>query len=147
MKKPLLPFVPTPDERVGIMLKFAQVKPGQKSIDLGAGDGKIVIAMAKAGALATGIEIQEKYVRRAKWNIAQSGLQEKASVFPGDFWHVDLKPYEIVTIYGMAAIIERVSEKLTRELGPGAIVISNGFALPGWRVERSEDHLYLHIKR
>lgn len=146
MKKPLLPYVPTPEDKIETIVAWAEVKPGQKSMDMGAGDGRLVIAMAKAGATAYGIEIQEKYARRAKAAIAQSGLQGKAFVENRDFWKEDLGSYSIITIYGMAMIMERVSEKLTQELQPGTIVISNGFPLPGWEILKEKDHLFLHKK-
>lgn len=144
--KPLLPFVPTPDEKVAIMLKFADIQPGQKSVDLGAGDGKIVIAMAKMGAIAYGFEIQQKYARRAKAQIARDGLIGKAFVTEGDFWQKDLSEFDIVTVYGMALIMDQVSKKLTQELKDGTKVISNGFPVPGWRYEQTENHVYLYSK-
>jgi ribosomal protein L11 methylase PrmA len=146
MKKPPLPFVGTPEEKIETILKFTQVKPGQKSVDLGAGDGRVVIAMAKAGAIATGFEIQQKYVRRAKMNIAHARLTDRASVSETDFWQKNLSGYDIVTIYGMAVIMKRVAEKLLKELKPGTRVISNGFPLPGWKIEKEADHVYLHIQ-
>lgn len=144
--KPLLPFVATPDEKVETILKFADILPGQKSVDLGAGDGKIVIAMAKMGAFAFGYEIQNKYARRAKVNIATAHLTDKAFVSEDDFWQKDLGEFDIVTIYGMAIIMERVSEKLTKELKVGTKVISNGFPLPGWKEKSEKDHIYFYIK-
>lgn len=146
MKKPLLPFVATPDEKLALIIEFAEIQPGEKSIDLGAGDGRVVIAFAKKGAIATGFEIQPKYVRRAKMNIARAGLSEKASVTEADFWLENLGEYDIVTIYGMAAIIQRVADKLSAELHPGTKVISNGFPLPGWAPIKSKDHIYLYRK-
>lgn len=147
VKKPLLPFVGTPEELIEQMVTWAAVQPGQKSVDLGAGDGRIVIAMAQAGAVATGFEIQQKYARRAKANIIHEGLREKATISEADFWNEDLSSYDIVTIYGMGAIMDRLSQKLTKELKPGTIVISNGFPVPGWKEEKTESHLYLYHKK
>ena len=144
--KPLLPYVGTPEEKLVIMMRFASVKPGQKSVDLGAGDGRVVIAMARAGAIATGFEIQQKYVRRAKMHIAEAGLEEKASVSEADFWQIDLSVYDIVTIYGMEMIMEQVEEKLRKELRKGTIVLSNGFPLPGWKIKKEENHVDLYIQ-
>jgi ribosomal protein L11 methylase PrmA len=146
MKKPLLPFVATPDEEVERMIELSDVQTGMRTMDLGAGDGKVVIAMAKAGATAYVVEIQEKYVRRAKANIAQANVQGKAFVSAGDFWELDLKEYDIITIYCMAMLMERLSEKLTRELRPGTIVISNGFPIPNWKLKRKEEFLYVYEK-
>ena len=147
MKKPFLPFVGTPEGTVKQMVAWANIKPGQKSVDLGAGDGRVVIAMAQAGAIATGCEIQQKYARRAKAHIAHAKLGNCASVKETDFWKEDVSSYDIVTIYGMAAIMERLSKKLSKELRAGTIVISNGFPLPGWKEEKAENHLFLYRKQ
>ena len=128
------------------MVAFAHVTPGQKSVDLGAGDGRIVIAMARAGAHAYGFENVEKYVRRAKTNIARVGLQERAIVTNTDFWNEDVSGFDIVTFYAMAAYMEDLEEKLTTELRPGTIVISNGFKIPNWETVAEEDHLYFYRK-
>lgn len=145
--KVILPYVTTPEEKVEKMVEFAKVKPGQKSVDLGAGDGRIMIAMAKAGAKAYGFEIVQKYVRRAKTNIAKEGLQGKAFVFQSDFWKEDLSSYDIVTVYPMALLMENLGKKLTQELRPGTIVISNGFKIPGWEEIKEDDHLHFYIKQ
>ena len=144
--KIILPYVETPIEKVEKMVAFADVKPGKKSVDLGAGDGRIVIAMAKAGAKAYGFEIVEKYVRRSKINIIKAGLHGNAFVSLGDFWKEDLSSYDIVTIYSMAAIMEELEGKLNRELRPGTVVISNGFKIPNWKEVKEDDHLHFYIK-
>ena len=143
----LIPYVPTPEEKVEKMVAFANVKQGQKSVDLGAGDGRIVIAMAKAGAQAYGFELIQKYARRAKVNIIEEGLQDKTFIFQSDFWNEDLSSFHIVTIYAMAMLMEDLEKKLTAELRPGTIVISNGFEIPNWKAVKVEDFLYFYIKR
>ncbi len=142
---PLIPFVPSLDERTETMFKFITVKPGQKTLDLGAGDGRIVIAMAKKGAEAYGIEIRQKYARKAKANIALENLSHTAFIKEGDFWVEDLSVYDIITIYGMQVIMNDLERKLTNELRPGAIVISNGFPIPTWDIWKEEDYVYAYI--
>lgn len=143
----MLPFVPTPTEKVEKMISWAGVQPGQKSVDLGAGDGRVVIAMAKAGAEAYGFEFLEKYARRAKVNIKKAGLEGKAFVYCKDFWEEDLSSYNIVTFYAMAEMMERLSDKLTKELRSGTVVISNGFRIPGWTALKEEDFMYFYTKK
>jgi ribosomal protein L11 methylase PrmA len=142
----LIPYVPTPDEKVEIIMKFSQANPGMKSVDLGSGDGRIVIAMAKAGATAHGYEIIEKYVRRAKYNISLEGVRDRAIIHHVDFWKEDLSSFDIVTIYGMITIIGELEKKLSKELRPGTRVISNGFAIPGWNILKEENHVYCYIR-
>jgi ribosomal protein L11 methylase PrmA len=142
--KIILPYVESPIEKVEKMVEWADVQSGQKSVDLGAGDGRVMIAMARAGAEAHGFENVEKYVRRAKKNIALAGLHEKAFVSNSDFWKEDLSQYDIVTFYVMAAYMQDLEKKLSKELRPGTKVISNGFPLPEWKELKADDHLYLY---
>lgn len=144
--KIVLPYVTTPDENVKKMVEIANVKKGQKSVDLGAGDGRVVIAMAKAGAQAYGYEIVKKYARRAKTNVVKENLQDKAFIFQSDFWTIDLSIFSIVTFYGMKMLMDDIGVKLTKELRPGTRVISNGFKIPNWQEEKADDHLYFYIK-
>ncbi len=145
--KVFLPFVATPEEKVEKMVELAKVKKGQKSVDLGAGDGRIVIAFAKAGAKAYGFEKFKKYYRRALAKIASVGLQEKATIIQSDFWEEDLSSFDIVTVYGMGIIMADLGEKLTRELRPGTVVICNGFQIPNWEEVKEDNHLHLYIKK
>lgn len=131
--KIILPYVETSDEKVEKMVAFADPAPGMRSVDLGAGDGRVVIAMAKAGAIACGFENVEKYVRRAKTNIINAGLMNKAFVTNSDFWKEDLSDFDIVTIYAMAAIMEDLEKKLTKELRRGQLLSQMGSKYPGGR--------------
>ncbi len=144
--KIVLPYVETPSEKVEKMIVFANIKPGQKSVDLGSGDGRVVIAMAKSGAIAYGFEHIEKYVRLSKVNIVKEGLVGKAFISLADFWKEDLSEYDIVTIYGMAALMDELEKKLSTELRPGTVVISNGFKIPHWKEIKEDDHLHFYIK-
>ncbi len=144
--KLFVPYVPSPPEQIETIFRLIKIIPGQKSIDLGSGDGRLVIAMAKRGLEAHGFEIREKYVRRAKLNIIKQGLQGKAFIHQGDFWEENLGLYDIVSIYGMAAIMDELEKKFTRELRPSTLVISNGFKIPHWNTWKEEEHLYIYKK-
>jgi cyclopropane fatty-acyl-phospholipid synthase-like methyltransferase len=140
----VVPFVVSPDERLATIFKLVKVKKGMKSIDLGAGDGRIVIAMAKRGAQAYGIELRKKYAILANRKIKEEGLKNKACVYQSDFWNENLKQYDIITIYGMADIMIELEKKLSKELKKGAIVISNGFRIPGWKSWKEEEFIYVY---
>ena len=68
-------YVPTEKERVKKMVEFLKIKPGQAVVDLGAGDGRLLIALAKAGAKAYGYEVDPFLVTSARENIKQAGLR------------------------------------------------------------------------
>ncbi|MEK9175872.1 MAG: hypothetical protein AAB520_00345, partial [Patescibacteria group bacterium] len=74
LRKILVPYAESEHETLDDLFELIKVKPGQKTLDMGSGDGRMVIEMAKRGAEAHGIEIIEKYVRRSLWKIAQANL-------------------------------------------------------------------------
>src|SRR5712671_7748445 len=82
-------WVPTPDEVVDRMLTMAQVGPNDFHMDLGSGDGKIVIAAAKRGAKALGIEYNPDMVKVAQDNAQKAGVGDKASFRRADIFQTD----------------------------------------------------------
>ncbi len=140
------PFVPTGGKRLRKMLEFAGVMPGQKVADLGSGDGRLVIAFAKAGAEAHGYEINPLLVLYSNILIFKSGLRGKAHIHLKSFWGEDLSLYNTITVYGISHIMERLEQKFSTELNPGARVVSNSFRLPSWLYSRQEDGVYLYEK-
>jgi len=139
-----LPFVPSSEERLKIMVALAAVLPGQKVADLGAGDGRVVIALAKEGAEAHGFEIEAKLVAQARTKIRQKGLKDKAFIHQGDFFEADLSDFEVLTIYGITSIMGPLEKKLRSELKPGARVISNFFTFPTWEHEEKVGDVYVY---
>jgi cyclopropane fatty-acyl-phospholipid synthase-like methyltransferase len=141
-----IPYVPSPDEKLDTIFKLVKIKPGIKTMDLGSGDGRIVIAMAKKGALAFGIENIEKYFRRSLFNIAKENLGQNAVIYHKDFWQEDLGQYDLITIYPMITIMKDLEKKLSKELKKGTLVITNGFEIPNWKIWKQENHIYVYKK-
>ncbi|MBI2032547.1 MAG: methyltransferase domain-containing protein [Candidatus Levybacteria bacterium] len=145
-KNLLIPYAESEPETIKSIFHLVKIKRGQKTLDMGSGDGRIVIAMAKRGAEAYGIEIREKYVRRSKWNILKENLEDKAFIHQKDFWEENLNTYDIITIYPMAALMEKLEKKLSKELKSGAIVITNGFRIPGWKTWKEKGFTFVYKK-
>jgi hypothetical protein len=139
------PFLPSYKKTVEKMVEVAQPKPGIRAVDLGAGDGRIVIALAQAGAEAHGYEISPILALWGKYKIWRVGLSGKAFMHWGNFWSKDLSDYDIVTLYGIPHIMEKLETKLQKELKPGAKVISNIFQFPTWQ-GRKESPLHIYTK-
>jgi hypothetical protein len=138
------PYLPTYKKTVELMVKAAEPKPGMKAVDLGAGDGRIVIAMALAGAEAHGYEINPIIAMWGKYRIWRAGLGGKAFMHLGNFWGKDLSGYDAVTVFGIPHIMDKLEVKLKKELKPGAKVISNIFQFPTWQGhDESPLHIYL----
>jgi hypothetical protein len=137
-------FAGTGDERLNNILKLAQVKPGQKTIDLGSGDGRVVIALAQAGARAVGVELNPWLVFKSRRLIKQASLDHQAAILRQDMWSCDLSPYNLVTVYGIGYIMADLEKKLKTELKPGSKVISVYFKFPNLKPKKTLGEVYLY---
>lgn len=127
------PYVPTPWPIVDELLKLANIKKGDYLIDLGSGDGRLVIAAAKRyGAQGHGIDIQTDLVRKATESAAAEGVADRVKFIAGDLFQADLSRADIVTIYLLPSIMDKLVPKLTRELKPGTRVVSHDYPLEPW---------------
>jgi len=140
------PFVPTTKKTLAKMIALAEIKPGMKVADLGSGDGRIVIAAAKAGAQAHGFEVSLPLVFWSRFKIKKGKLGEKAFVYWKSFWRADFSSYDIIMLYGLTNIMKPLSKKLKRELKPGTKIVSNCFELPDWEPEKKEGGVYLYVR-
>jgi SAM-dependent methyltransferase len=127
------PWIPGPYRTIDRMLALAEVKPGQKVIDLGAGDGRIVILAArKYNALAEGVEIDPLRCLAANIWIRLLGIQQRARVRLGDLRRYPTAGADVVTLYLMQGTNQALKEKLAASLPPGARVVSHAFSMSGW---------------
>lgn len=132
-----VPFVPTPRPIVRRMLSLADTRPGERLIDLGAGDGRIVIAAAREfGANALGVELHPE--RFAVIRNSAASLKPKPHAIRQDFFHTDLSSADVVTMYLLPSVNEALRKKLERELHSGARVVSHDFSVPEWTPVRVE---------
>jgi len=130
----LAPYIPTPQTVVEKMLEAAHVKPGEVVYDLGAGDGRIVIAAAQEfGARAVGVEILPDVCEKARERIKSLGLDDRVTMIQNSAFRVDLSPADVVTLYLLTSSNERLKPNLEKYLKPGARVVSNQFPMKGWK--------------
>ena len=128
-------YVPTPKSIVRQMLRLAQLRRGETLLDLGAGDGRILIEAARSfGAHCVGIEIDPERVTRLKERLRSTRVEAK--VIEGDLMELDLSEADVVTIYLSDSVNLKLAPKLRRELKPGARIVSLDYSLPGWRHEK-----------
>jgi SAM-dependent methyltransferase len=132
------PFVTTPAQVVERMLALGGVKPGDFVVDLGSGDGRIVIAAAKQfGAQGVGIELHEGLVERARDNARAAGVAERAQFLRGDVLEADLSRATVVTIYLLPWLMDKLQPALLK-LKPGTRIVAHRFTWTGWAPDRSE---------
>jgi 16S rRNA A1518/A1519 N6-dimethyltransferase RsmA/KsgA/DIM1 with predicted DNA glycosylase/AP lyase activity len=140
------PYLATGKERREEMIEIAHIKKGEKTVDLGSGNGNIVIAMAKKGAYADGYEINPFYVLLSKWKIKQQKLEENAHIYWRNYWHVDFSPYDIITIYGISYIMDALEKKLKQEIKSKTQVISSCYRFKHWKPEKKIGYIFLYKK-
>src|SRR4051812_23993047 len=127
-------WVPTPDEVVSRMLTMAQVGPNDFHMDLGSGDGKIVIAAAKRGAKAVGIEYNPDMVKLATDNAQKAGVSDKASFRRADIFQTDFSQATVITLYLLPALNMRLRPQLLA-MKPGTRVVSHSFTMEDWEAD------------
>ena len=141
---PKIPYFQTSRYRVETMVELAEVKPSDKGADLGSGDGRIVIAFAKAGITMHGYEIDEELKKLAENNIQTENLTN-AFIHSKDFWQEDLSSYDIICCYPMPTIMGRLENKLKQELKPGSRILLNYFPFKYWKEKKVKDNIFLYI--
>jgi SAM-dependent methyltransferase len=126
------PYVDTVEEDVELILDLADVGPGDYLIDLGSGDGRFVIAAARRGALAHGVELDPDLVERSRRNAREAGVADRTAFVRGDIFEADIDRATVVTIYLFPEANLALRPKLLAELAPGTRLVSNSFDMGDW---------------
>ena len=147
MARPLIKgavYFPTRNEAIKIMLDLSDIKKGDRLVDLGSGDGRILIAFAEKGIEAYGYEVNPFLVWRSRRAINRAGFKNKAFVYWKSFWSADLTSFDIVVIYGFPNIMESLESKLKKELKSNTRVVSNRYKFPHWPIITRINDVYLY---
>jgi len=127
------PFVVSPDAVVERMLYLAQPKAGERMVDLGSGDGRIVIEAAKRfGARGLGVDIDPRLVNLARANAKRAGVESLASFEIQDLFETDLRGVSVVTMYLLPEVNLQLLPRLIDQLKPGARIVSHDYDLGPW---------------
>ena len=128
-------FVPTPKKIVRSMLQLASLRRGETLLDLGAGDGRIIIeAVRRFGAHAIGVEMGPARISRIKERLVATGTE--AELIEADMFDVPLNSADVITIYLSASANARLVPKLRAEAAEGTRVVSLDYPIPEWKPER-----------
>jgi len=131
------PYVPSPQSVVADMLRYADVGPGDFLIDLGSGDGRIVLTAAKVfGARGFGVEIKEDLVKRANEAAKIEGLAERVKFMNADLFKTDISQATVITMYLLPDTVNLLKDKFLAELRPGTRIVSHDYPLTGWIPEK-----------
>ena len=131
------PYVPSPQSVVSDMLRYADVGPGDFLIDLGSGDGRIVLTAAKVfGARGFGVEIKDELVRKSNEAAQKEGLADRVKFMKQDLFRTDLSQATVITMYLLPDTVNLLKDKFLAELRPGTRIVSHDYPLTGWIPEK-----------
>ena len=130
-------WVPTPPELVEKMLDLAKVTSKDYVIDLGSGDGRNIIAAAKRGARALGVEFNPDMVALSNRLAAEAGVSDRAKFVQGDMFEADFSEATVLAMFLLPDNLKRLKPKMEK-LKPGTRVVLNTFGVPGWRPDVTE---------
>ena len=126
------PFVITPTNVVSAMLDLAKVGEGDRLIDLGSGDGRIVLAAAQRGAIGVGIEIDASLVQRSRESARRLKLEDRATFVTQDLFDTDFSNADVVTLYLLPDVNKRLAPKFLSTLKAGTRIVSHDYDLGDW---------------
>jgi SAM-dependent methyltransferase len=132
-----VPYVPTPEEVVDKMLELAAPKKGEVLYDLGCGDGRIVVTAAKKyGVKGTGVDIDPERIADSNKNAKAAGVTDQVKFVEADLFKMDFHDADIVALYLLTSVNEKLKPRLLDQLRPGARVVSHAFSMGDWEPEQ-----------
>lgn len=146
-----VPFVPTPPDVVDRMLEMAEVKPDDYLIDLGSGDGRIVISAVRDRNVkqALGIDLDPQRISEAQDNARRAGVDDRAQFKQGDIFKTDFSDATVLTMYLLQTVNERLRPTILKELAPGTRIVSHAFDMGEWQPDQTDSvggrHVYMWI--
>ncbi len=133
-----VPYVPTPPAVVEKMLDIVNAGPGDYVIDLGSGDGRIVIAAAKRGAAGHGVDLDSNRIAEARENTVKNGVENKVVFIQENVFETDFSQASVVTMYLLNSVNIRLRKHLLNNLKPGTRVVSHDFDMGDWMPDQYE---------
>jgi len=129
-------WVPSPEATVEKMLDVAKVTSQDFVVDLGSGDGRNVIAAARRGARALGVEYNPDMVELSKRNAQKAGVADKATFVQGDMYAADFQQATVLALFLLPDNLLKLRSKFA-DLRPGTRIVANTFGIEGWTAEES----------
>ncbi len=129
-------WVPTPPELVEKMLDLAQVTKADRFVDLGSGDGVLVIAAAKRGSKARGIEYDRGLVDLSKRRAMEAGVSDRTRFVRGDIFTTDFSDADVVTTFLLPSMNLRLRPTFLA-MKPGTRIVANTFAIGDWEPDQT----------
>jgi cyclopropane fatty-acyl-phospholipid synthase-like methyltransferase len=143
--------VETPDNIVTLMLDLAEITDSDYVIDLGTGDGRIVIGAVKRGATGLGVDLDPQRIEEARLNADKAGVSDRVKFEVADLFQTDISAATVVTLFLNSEVNMRLRPALFEQLKPGTRVVSHNFDMEDWQPDRQEqlmlnanNNFYIH---
>jgi len=128
------PFIPNNKRKIQSLIKTLKEMKGkykfEKAIDLGSGDGRVVISLNKEGFNCDGVELNKILYKQSIRKLQKARLEDKCKIFNEDLFKINLNKYDLVVLWQSPQIMTRLSHKFKKELKEGSLVCSYYFKIP-----------------
>ena len=135
------PYVPTPEPIVAEMMKMAEPRPTDFMLDLGSGDGRLVITAAKqaVGLRGMGYDINPELVVLANENAKKAEVADRVKFVRQDLFEADFTPASLITVYLLPSTVTKLVPKMLAEMKPGSRVVSHDYPLLPWQHDQMRE--------
>jgi len=137
-------YYPTTKETSSEIVKLSGATNKDTILDLGSGDGRILIDFAKKGITGIGYEIDPILVLESRKQIKKEGLEKLVKIHLKSFWHADVNKATIIVLYLFPHYMDRLQKVLEKSLTHDLILISNTYEFPHKKYYRTENKLLFY---
>jgi ribosomal protein L11 methylase PrmA len=134
------PYQPSNKKQIERMVRLSGVKKGDRVVELGSGDGRVVIGLARRGAEVVGYEVNPLLVWISRRRIKKAGVNAK--IYWKSFWNVNLSGFDVIVMYQVFSVMGRLRRKVKREFK--GKIISNTWKFHGWKPVSREGNVFLY---
>ena len=140
------PYVPSTKATAKSMIRLAGINKTSIVYDLGSGDGRLLnLSMMQGAKKAIGYEINPYIVLFSRIRFLLSPYRNDVHIYLKSFWKSNIRDADVVFIYLLPWRMDQLKQKLLTELKPGALVVSNSFIFPKWKVQRSDEKTHVYV--
>lgn len=139
-----LPYVGTKKDKIDIIIKLAKIKKNETVIDLGSGDGRLLLAAAAKGAYAVGYELNPFSVLLSRLHAYLKGQSENVMVYRQNMWRADLKVADVIFVYSLKKHIKKFEDFVFQNARSGTRVIVNTNPFPHKKPTKVDDGIFLY---
>lgn len=129
-----VPFAKTPNNNINIIFSELNLPTGAKIYDLGCGDGEVLFTAEKLGLVATGYELA--IYPYLKSRLKKYLINSQVKIFRKNFFLEKINDADTVFVFLVNTVMKKTGDKLKKELKPNTVVVSYGFELPEWKIEK-----------